>query len=53
MSDHELIQELTAQARDLEEASGEVNPFLLREYELLTQAARRIEQLAMRSISSG
>jgi hypothetical protein len=47
MSDQELIAELTAQARDLEESDGHVNPFLSREYELLTEAAQRIEQLTV------
>ena len=45
MSDQELIQELTVQARNFQEASGEVNPFLAHEYELMTRAAQRLDQL--------
>lgn len=45
MSDQELIEELTVQARNFREASGEVNPFLAHEYDLLTRAAQRLDQL--------
>ena len=44
MSDQELIEELAAQARNFQETSGEVNPFLAHEYELLTLAAQRLGQ---------
>ena len=47
MSDQELIQELTEQARDLEDPDGRVNPLLFRDHQTLTLAARRIEQLSV------
>lgn len=46
MSDRELIEELTAQARHLEDSDGGINPFLVYEYDLLTKAARRLDQLS-------
>jgi hypothetical protein len=44
MSDSEL--ELTQHARELEDANGEVNPFLAHEHELLMKAAQRLGQLS-------
>lgn len=46
MSDNELVDELTAQARQLEDMDGGVNPFLFYEHELLMQAAQRLSQLS-------
>lgn len=45
MSDEELIEELSEHAHSLEESSGQVNPFLAHEYELLTIAVKRLSQL--------
>ncbi len=45
MSDSELVDELIAHARDLEDAGGDANPFLSHEHELLMRAAERLSQL--------
>lgn len=46
MSDRELVDELTAHARELEDADGAVNPFLVHEHEMLMKAAQRLSQLS-------
>lgn len=51
MSDQELIEELAAHARNFQESSGAVSPFLTHEYELLTLAAQRLGQLTAKNAS--
>jgi hypothetical protein len=46
MSDGELVDELIAHARDLEDADGGVNPFLVNEHDLLLKAAERLNHLS-------
>jgi hypothetical protein len=48
MSDIELVDELTAQAKELEDADGAVNPFLVHEHEILMKAAERLIELSAR-----
>jgi len=46
MSAGELVDELIAHARDLEDADGGVNPFLINEHDLLLKAAERLNHLS-------